>query len=197
MKTRYSSIFVIAVIFLFCLTTFLASLAEARGRGGRGGGMRGGGGFSRSSPAAGGGFSSRSAARQPQRQMQREMPRQQPRERQRDPSEGREDRQEHRDEAREDRQDHRDEAREDRQDFIDDEWDDHHHDDDWDEGAAFVTGMAVGAAMNRNKYVYSVPCSTTVIVGGITYYHCASTWYSRGYEGGEVVYIITTAPAGY
>ena len=73
----------------------------------------------------------------------------------------------------------------------------HHHDDDWDEGAAFVTGMAVGAAMNRNNYVYSVPCNTTVIVGSVTYYHCSSTWYSRGYEGGEVVYIITSAPAGY
>jgi hypothetical protein len=59
-----------------------------------------------------------------------------------------------------------------------------------------VAGMVVGAAASTN-YVYSVPCSTTIIVGSTTYYHCSSTWYSRGYESGEVVYIITSAPAGY
>jgi hypothetical protein len=59
-----------------------------------------------------------------------------------------------------------------------------------------VAGVAVGAAASSN-YVYSVPCSTTIIVGSTTYYHCSSTWYSRGYEGGETVYIITSAPAGY
>jgi hypothetical protein len=57
--------------------------------------------------------------------------------------------------------------------------------------------MAIGAAAASNNYVYSVPCNTTVIVGDVTYYNCGSTWYSRGYEGGEVVYIITSAPAGY
>jgi hypothetical protein len=60
-----------------------------------------------------------------------------------------------------------------------------------------VTGMAIGAAAASTNYVYSVPCSTTVIVNNVTYYHCDSTWYSRGYEGDEVVYIITSAPAGY
>jgi hypothetical protein len=45
--------------------------------------------------------------------------------------------------------------------------------------------------------VTSVPCRTTVIVNNVTYYNCNSTWYSRGYEGGEVVYIVTSAPAGY
>ena len=88
------------------------------------------------------------------------------------------------------------EAREDRQDFIDDQWDDHNHHDYYYGGAAFATGVAVGAAASRN-YVYSVPCNTTVIVGGTTYYHCSSTWYSRGYEGGSVVYIVTSAPGGY
>ena len=56
--------------------------------------------------------------------------------------------------------------------------------------------MAVGAALSSN-YVTYLPCNTTVLVGGTTYYHCDSTWYSRGYESGEVVYIITSAPAGY
>ena len=68
MKSRYLYIGALAVIFVFCLTTFMASFVEARGGrggGGRGGGgMRSGGGFSRSSPAAGGGFSSRQPSRQ-------------------------------------------------------------------------------------------------------------------------------------
>ena len=87
-----------------------------------------------------------------------------------------------RQDRRDDRQERRDERREDRQDFIDDERDDyydHHH---------HYGGVA---------YVTYAPCSTTVVVDGSTYYHCDSTWYSRGYEGGEVVYIVTSAPAGY
>jgi hypothetical protein len=157
MKSKYPFI-LIAAIFVFCLTTIMSSVLEARGRGG-------GGGFSRGGPAAGGGFSSRPAARQPARQ------------------------------APEDRQDYQDKAREDRQDYLDDEWDDHNHD-DYHGGAAFVTGVAVGAAASSN-YVTSAPCNTTVVVSGLTYYHCGSTWYSRGNEGGEVVYIIVSPPAGY
>ena len=193
MKSRYPYILAIAVIFVFCMTTFIASMVEARGGrggGGRGGGGRGGGGFSRSSPAAGGGFSSRSAANKPSRQSPRQETR---KEKPRTPDRDSGNRQENRDDAREDRQQHRDNAREDRQDFVEDEWDDHHR---RHVGAALVTGVAIGAAAHNN-YVYSVPCSTTIIVGTITYYHCSSTWYSRGYEGGEVVYIITSAPAGY
>jgi hypothetical protein len=56
--------------------------------------------------------------------------------------------------------------------------------------------VAVGAAASRN-YVTYVPCGNTVFVNGVTYYNCDSTWYSRGSEGGSVVYIITSAPAGY
>jgi len=155
MKSRYPFI-LIAVIFVFCMTTFLASMVEAR-RGGGGG--RGGGGFSRGGPAASGGFSSRPAG---QALRQEARPEQLPAERNRD-----------------DRQERRDERREDRQDLNDDELDDDHH---HSGGVAFLT---------------YAPCSTTVVVDGSTYYHCNSTWYSRGYEGGDVVYIVTSAPAGY
>ena len=57
----------------------MASMVEARG--GRRGGSRGRGGFSRHSPAAAGGFSSRRAARQPTRQAKprQETRREQPR----------------------------------------------------------------------------------------------------------------------
>jgi hypothetical protein len=185
MKTRYPFI-VIAVIFVFCMTTFVDSMVEARGGrggGGRGGGGRGGGGFSRRGPAASGGFSSRPAGQSRMNQAPRqETRREQPRVQDRD----RDDRQERRDEIREDRQEYREDAREDRQDFIEDERDDY-YDDYYDDhyhygGVAFVT---------------YAPCSTTVVVGGSTYYHCDSTWYSRGYQGGDVVYIVTSAPAGY
>lgn len=182
MKSRYSFIVVIAVISVFCMTTFMANMIEAKSR--RGGGGRG---FSRSSPAAGGGFSSRQA--KPRQETRREQPRDSG-----NRDDAREDRQEHHDDAREDRQDYRDDAREDRQDFVDDEWDDHH------DGAAFVAGAVVGAAVGAaasSNYVTHLPCNTTVFVSSVTYYHCGSTWYSRGNQGGEVVYIITSAPAGY
>jgi hypothetical protein len=44
----------------------------------------------------------------------------------------------------------------------------------------------------------SLSCtSTTVIVGGVTYYRCGADWYSRAYTGGNVTYIVVTAPAGH
>ena len=44
----------------------------------------------------------------------------------------------------------------------------------------------------------SLSCRTTVIVAnGITYYSCGGTYYERVYQGGTVVYVITTAPSGY
>lgn len=55
--------------------------------------------------------------------------------------------------------------------------------------------ICLGAAASSD-YVTSVPCATTEVVNGSTYYHCSSTWYRRGYEGGEVVYIIVSPPAG-
>jgi hypothetical protein len=162
MNSRYPLI-LIAAIFIFCMTTFMASMVEAR-RGGGGG--RGGGGFSRGGPAASGGFSSRPARQAPR---QETRPEQLPADRDRD-------------ERQQDRQERRDERREDRQDIIDDESNDENDDHYHSGGVAYLT---------------YAPCSTTVVVDGSTYYHCSSTWYSRGYEGGDVVYIVTSAPAGY
>ncbi len=153
MKSRYPFI-LIPVIFVFCMTTFMTSMVEARGN-------RGGGGFSRGGIASSGGFSSR-----PSRQSRVSQTPQQ----------------ENRKDAREDRQEKRKDAREDRQDSIDDERDDyydnHHH----------YGGVA---------YVTNAPCSTTEVIGDSTYYHCDSTWYTRSYKDGDVVYVVTSAPAGY
>lgn len=44
----------------------------------------------------------------------------------------------------------------------------------------------------------SLSCrSTVVIVNGITYYSCGSTYYERVYQGSDVVYVVVAAPAGY
>jgi hypothetical protein len=46
--------------------------------------------------------------------------------------------------------------------------------------------------------VTTLPCSgAAVIVDGIHYYKCGTTWYSRGNQGGTVVYIVSGAPSGY
>jgi hypothetical protein len=99
----------------------------------------------------------------------------------------------------------------DRQDFYEDEYHGGHWDNDWydgdDEAAAFVVGAAVGvaagaaAASSHTTYVNTVttlPCSSTMVtVNGTSYYQCGTTWYSRGYQGNSVVYIVTIPPAGY
>jgi hypothetical protein len=105
-----------------------------------------------------------------------------------------EDRQEWKDQNREDIQDERRDRQEDRQDFIEDE-----HDDYWDDRNSFYVGAAVGASAARTTpYIPTLPCTTTaVVVNGVSYYSCTSTWYQRSYSGSQVTYIVTTAPPGY
>ncbi|MDX2481977.1 MAG: DUF2092 domain-containing protein [Desulfuromusa sp.] len=116
------------------------------------------------------------------------------------------DREDGRNENREDWQDHQNENREDRQDFADDQWDDHYNDHYYhgnDVAVAFVVGTSVGAAAGASAsssttYVTTLPCTgTAVIVNGASYYSCGTTWYTRGNQGGTVVYMISSAPAGY
>ncbi|NLC70588.1 MAG: hypothetical protein GX751_04420 [Desulfuromonadaceae bacterium] len=119
-------------------------------------------------------------------------------------------RQDYHEESREDWQQHADQAREDRQDFAEDQyhgghWDYHYGSNDV--AAAFVVGTAVGvtagavAASSRPAQVVTVttlPCTAaTVIVNGTTFYQCGTTWYSRGYQGNNIVYIVATPPPGH
>lgn len=194
----------------------------SRGGGGGGSFSRSSGGFSRSSAASGGSFSSRSgsqrsaqAASRPSGIQQRpgatatgQIGAGQRQQRRQESAAGRQEgrqevqgsRQESRSEAREDWQGHMREQQEERQDWVEDEhWDNHWHHDDWDEGEAFVAGAfvgtAIGAAAATPTYVTTLPCtSATVIVNGTSYYNCSGTWYSRGYSGGTVVYIISDPP---
>ncbi len=89
-----------------------------------------------------------------------------------------------------------------RQDYYDDwegDWDD-----DWDNwgyvaaGAAVVAGAyAVGTVVTAATYS-ALPCTpTSVVVGGVTYMQCGTTWYQPTYAGADVTYVVVKAPAGY
>jgi hypothetical protein len=71
-------------------------------------------------------------------------------------------------------------------------WDDHYH--------PIATGVAIGAtaavtAAVIGSIVYSVPPScSTVIVNGISYSQCGSTWYAPRYSGTTVQYVVVAAP---
>jgi uncharacterized membrane protein len=159
------------------LTMLVASLAMlgndlvlARKGGGGGAGM------SRGGPAASGSVRPR-PARQPNKQP--------------DVRDSRRDvKQDVRDERREIKQDVRDERR-DMRDEIRDEREDHHewHEDRWKRRA--------GAALTVSAFRALTCTTSTIVVGSVTYYRCGGTWYQRAHQGGDVVYIVVTAPAGY
>ena len=61
-------------------------------------------------------------------------------------------------------------------------------------GVAIGTAAAVTAAV-VGSIVYSLPPSCTrVVVGGVTYQQCGSTWYQPQYAGSNVQYIVVNAP---
>jgi hypothetical protein len=111
-----------------------------------------------------------------------------------------------RDQAREDWQDYGVERREDWQEYGDDHWEEHgpwaaygwsYYDDDWmafAAGAAIGVGVAVTAAAVESP---QAPCTMTPVAGQAGYYQCGPNWYQRAYQGGELVYIVVTPPAGH
>ena len=188
---------------------------------GRFGGGRGGGGFSRSGPAAQGGFAggasqrtARTATRQAgasERSGQRAATQQQRMTERSDLRTNRQDeiterqgqRQETYSERQENRQDYRSEAREDWQDAANN-WDNRYY--RYPAGAAVATGAVVAAgayaagraASSNVTYVTTLPCSpTTAYLNGVTYYRCGSDWYTRAYAGGSVSYTVVSPPPGY
>jgi hypothetical protein len=36
-----------------------------------------------------------------------------------------------------------------------------------------------------------------IVVNGVSYYQCGSTWYQQAYSGSGVTYVVVKAPAGY
>jgi hypothetical protein len=203
----------VAVTVVVITLVYLISDADARGRGGRGGG-----GFSRGGMASHGSFGGRGnfagrgnaagrgnfagSGNAGGSRLENRAPGYDERTAANKPKDRQESRQDFKNQDREDRQDHRDATREDRQanqeerrDDIDDHWDDHNR---WDDNDGFVAGVVVGGAIANSRYYYSLPCSASAIyVNSINYYHCGSTWYSRGYAGSRVTYVVSSAPAGY
>jgi hypothetical protein len=67
--------------------------------------------------------------------------------------------------------------------------------------AAVAAGVAVGAAVGAAAAAppgWTIACTpTTVVIGATTYYQCGSAWYTRGYSGGDVTYVIVNPPPGH
>ena len=61
-------------------------------------------------------------------------------------------------------------------------------------GAAFATGAALTSAA-IGSVVYSLPSAcSVVVVNGISYQHCGSTWYEPQFAGTSVSYVVVEAP---
>ena len=186
-----------ALAFTCALLLVAFAIHEAHARslgGGRGGG------FSRSGPAAGGGFSSRSvgqrnyssgAGTRQQSRGQRQQERQSAREQ--DPR-SQQDRYERRQERQEQRQDYRDEIRED--------WQNHnYYDDDWDDYYGYPVVFSGVYSVNdliSADYYKQLPCTPKIVsVDGLDYRQCGDEWFLPVYSSGQLVYRVVTAPTGY
>ncbi|WP_322058145.1 DUF6515 family protein [Paraburkholderia sp. J63] len=61
--------------------------------------------------------------------------------------------------------------------------------------AAAVTTAVVGTAAVVGSIVHSLPPScSSMIVNGVTYQQCGSTWYQPQYSGTTVQYVVVNAP---
>ena len=122
-------------------------------------------------------------------------------------------RQDWKDQNREDWQDYGKNRQEDRQDFAKNrgedwqEYGDHGdwgewHGGEWDGGEALefvgtAAAISIGTALTVNA-INSLSCAmNTVYVGGVSYYGCGGSWYNRGYQSGNVVYVVVNPPPGY
>jgi hypothetical protein len=59
--------------------------------------------------------------------------------------------------------------------------------------AAAVT-VGVTAAVVGSMVETLPPSCSTVVIGGVTYEQCGSTWYQPTYVGTEIQYVVVTAP---
>ncbi|MGE0684052.1 MAG: hypothetical protein AB7P69_24490, partial [Candidatus Binatia bacterium] len=111
----------------------------------------------------------------------------------------REDWQSHANQDREDRQNYRTETREDWQDY-----DESHggYYGGYYRGYGYpaypaggvAAGMAIGSTMTAAAFNQQKASCTTLIVNGMTYYQCGSTWYQPSSQGSNVTYIVVSPP---
>jgi hypothetical protein len=101
-----------------------------------------------------------------------------------DPGGGQEQRQERREERHERRDAVREDRREDWQEYREDYYDDGSYAEYYEEQDALV--------------YWTLPCRpNTIAMGGVIYYVCGSTWYTRAYSEGDLVYTVVPNPTGH
>jgi hypothetical protein len=54
--------------------------------------------------------------------------------------------------------------------------------------------MVIGATMTAAAFNAQKSSCSTLVVNGMSYYQCGSTWYQPSYTGGSVTYIVVNAP---
>jgi hypothetical protein len=72
-----------------------------------------------------------------------------------------------------------------------------HHDDDWYHpwATAAVVGATTATAIAIGTAVVSVPKTCVpVLINGVSYQQCGSTWYQPQYVGTSVQYVVVVAP---
>ena len=60
--------------------------------------------------------------------------------------------------------------------------------------AGVVTGAVIGSTMTAAAYSAQAASCTTMVVNGITYSQCGSTWYQPTTQGSQVTYVVVNPP---
>ena len=109
----------------------------------------------------------------------------------------REDWQSHANQDREDRQGYRTESREDWQDYGEPSggyYGGYYSGYPAYPAGGVVAGMAIGSTMTAAAFNKQKASCSTLVVNGISYYQCGSTWYQPSYQGGNATYIVVSPP---
>jgi hypothetical protein len=107
-----------------------------------------------------------------------------------DKATAREDGQSYGTQRQEDRQSYGEQARNQRQDYADDYYGSY----PVGAGLAVATGVAVGTAITASAFQLMSCPMTPVVVNGVSFYQCGSTWYQPAYQGNSVTYIVVNPP---
>jgi hypothetical protein len=109
-----------------------------------------------------------------------------------------EDRQDYGTQKQEDRQDYGKNAREDWQEYGEG-YHGGYRGEYYSGSSAYPTGgvaagMVIGATMTAAAFNAQKSSCSSLVVNGMTYQRCGSTWYQPSYQGGSVTYIVVSPP---
>jgi hypothetical protein len=60
--------------------------------------------------------------------------------------------------------------------------------------AGVITGAVIGSTMTAAAFSAQAKSCSTLVVSGITYYQCGSSWYQPMTQGSQVTYIVVNPP---